>query len=62
MTDDDVIEAAAEEGVRALLATGRREAHRRVRARWRRASPVFLEERLAISYMADWLGRGRVFA
>src|SRR4051794_1540745 len=24
--------------------------------------PVFVEERLAISYMADWLRRGRVFA
>ena len=62
MTDNEVIEAAAAEGfelcwrpVGETLCVGF------VRGDDERF-PVFLEERLANSYMRDWLRRGRVFA
>ena len=62
MTDDEVIEAAEAEGfelcwrpVGGTLCVGF------VRGEDLRY-PAFGEERLAFSYMADWLRRGRVFA
>jgi hypothetical protein len=62
MSDDEVIEAAATEGfelcwrpVGGTLCGGF------VRGGDERY-PAFGEECLAISYMADWLRRGRVFA
>jgi hypothetical protein len=62
MTDDEVVEAARGEGFEL--------AERPVNGKWcigfvrdgDDRYPVFLEERLAISHMADWLRRGRVFA
>ena len=62
VTDDEVIEAAEAKGfelcwrpVGGTLCVGF------VRGDDTRY-PAFGEERLAISYMADWLRRGRVFA
>src|SRR4051812_43636245 len=61
MTDDEVIEAAAVEGFElSWRPVGGRLCVGFVRGDDERY-PAFGEERLAISYMADWLRRGRVF-
>jgi hypothetical protein len=62
MTDDEVIDLARAEGFELEW--------RPVNGKWcvgfvrgeDLRYPAFLEERLAISYMADWLRRGRVFS
>ena len=62
MTDDDVVEAARTEGFELV--------ERPVDGNWcwgfvretDERYPTFGERRPAISYMADWLRRGRVFA
>ena len=62
MTDDEVIGAAAEEGFELCWRpVGGRLCVGFVRGDDERY-PVFVEERLAISYMCDWVRRGRVCA
>ena len=61
MTDDEVIEAARAEG----FEFGWRFVNGKPLVGFTRGDdmryPAFGEERLAISYMRDWLRRGRVF-
>jgi len=61
MTDDGVIEAAEAEPS-SSAGTSRREAVRRFVRGDDLRSPAFGEERLAFSYMADWLRRARALA
>ena len=62
MTDDEVIEAAAADG----FEFGWRFVNGKPLVGFTREGddryPAYGEERLAITYMADWLRRGRVFA
>lgn len=61
MTDDEVIEAAREQG----FELGWRFVDGKPLVGFMRGDdtryPAYGEERLAISYMRDWLRRGRVF-
>ena len=62
MTEDEILEAARDDGFELI--------ERPVGGLWcwgfvREGDdryPAFLEQRQALSYMADWLRRGRVFA
>jgi hypothetical protein len=61
VTDDEVIAVATAEGfeLRQVLCAGVEAWSFRRPDDDRR--PAFLERRQAVSHMADWLGRGRIF-
>ncbi len=62
MSDDEVIDQARDDGFELV--------ERPIAGQWcwgfvregDERYPAFLEQRQAVSYMADWLGRGRAFA